>query len=1234
MADDAQTQQLEQVLLRINVPNTEVVKEAEAQVRQALRRREFVVAMLKLLRFSQHVAVRQLCAVLLRLRLGEVWSSLAPEVRVEAKQFLLEALAAEPERIVSLNTTYVVSAVGKREMREAGIQGWPELLQFLQQLAQSQAPQQQELAMRLFFALTETVGTVFQPHFADLRQLYGGLLQNAQDSRVRVAALKAAGALVEFLSTGEDVLVFRDLVPLIVQGLEANYRDEAVAIQVLDVLNQLAESPVPILNKSVKNLVQVLLAILRSSDEEVESGIKDAAGVTLATVMACKSRFIVKHSLVSPILETSIHVLAAEYPRFVSTISHQELSQAQLMQMQQDQQAGDHGEGDESDEELGAGQLGPRLISALTNSVASRHVLSPIVTVAFEHLARQEAAQGSNAVPNQWLGLSLLIHSTAGLSEEYAKTEVLETMLQRVVPIAQSSSSAILRTTALMCLTEWVEYLAPNIWIYMPQLLPHAVQLLGDQSVVVRSCACDLIELISDDIDEDILAPYLTSLVRNLLTLAVNGVNVSIQSTALSALSSVMVTAGPAFMPYFDDACRVLGQLSSLEDEPLLQVRGYATAAYGSLALACSRPDENRNGETNLARFSPLVTDLLAKASDGLDFEDMELNRLTYAMLGNLASAFEEQVEPCVDQMAEILVLALYIDDSIELNVQDPEGVLVPDSVRNKFGADLDEGDGADDEGLANGADDDDDDVGDGAALGVRYEYSVRMEVIEAKQAALTALGQLVENAPSSKLPVFLDASLDACIRMLSHVHEETKACAFETITQILGGYAQAYPLPPLNEEAQEEAVQWAETSFREVDPGQRWRVGLPARYEVDSKTMGVIETKLKPNWFEVIATERDKAVVASALTMMEKMVASFGPVAVASDLESVLNVCVQVLQGKATCQRLDHLDFDDDDDDNESAGRGAGAAFDDGDDDENGAGRSGVSLMEAVCDLLGMLGQAVGPAFKSYAGPVVGALLHKAKQGGAPGAATGAITPRQVTICGALAEITDGLGPGGCAPFARELIMYAVPLLSCELALARRNAAFLLGTAVALAGSTLQSDGETLMKLLQALEPLLGEAAEVDRAAAEARAEDRSLPFEITDVQAVVDNACGAVARLLMRADPGVLPVERIFPSLLQMLPLRFDLSENFAVCACMRMCVQSSDAGVQAQVRSHLGALVSAMAQTLVAMDDEDAVSQLLAKRQVVQLFQALLAQDKDQTMRLIASLPADQAAQVQAL
>ena len=63
-----------------------------------------------------------------------------------------------------------------------------------------------ELAFILFNSLTETVGESFQVHFDSLKNLFLAGLTDQTSMKVRVEALHAAAALLEYLSSENDVL--------------------------------------------------------------------------------------------------------------------------------------------------------------------------------------------------------------------------------------------------------------------------------------------------------------------------------------------------------------------------------------------------------------------------------------------------------------------------------------------------------------------------------------------------------------------------------------------------------------------------------------------------------------------------------------------------------------------------------------------------------------------------------------------------------------------------------------------------------------------------------------------------------------------------------------------------------------------------------------------------------------------------------------------------------------------
>ncbi len=1245
---------LEALLLQATRPDTAAVKAAERALGAALREPRCVPALLQLLRFSAHAGVRQLAAVLLRLRLAQQWPALEGGERVQAKALLLDALANERERVVSLNVTYVVSALSKLELEggAAGVRGWSELLEFLQRFAQSAEPAQQELAMRLLYALTDTVGTVFQPHLAELKVLYEAALAPSRDARVRVAALKAAGALIDFLSSSDDVLLFRELVPLLLEGLEQAAQphggDDALAVQLLEVLSQLAESPVPVLNKLVRPCVRALLRVVSSAD--VDAGVRQAAVQTLCSILQCKARFVAKvPGGVQQLLDAAIACLVIDFSRFVQVLREQDLSQAQLeerrarkvLQLARDRGGGGGGGDDDDDndddndddagcdeDEDGACDAGQSLVAAITMHLPPRLVFRPLLEAAAKRIEAGGVAGGAaREVPNQWVGLSLLLHSTEGLAEQLAEKKVLAELIKRVLPIAQRAADPILRATALMCLAEWVQHLVPDIWSFMPTMLPEAIALLGDtSSILVRSCAGDVVELICDEIEESLLLPYLGDLVAKLLLLAQPGAgtNATMQWTALSALSSTMTTCGANFMPFFDTTCRVLAQLAQLTDGPMLVVRGHAIAALGNLALACSRPAVAGGAGSNLFRFRPLVAELLHQCAAGLALHELELNAQTYRAIGTLAEAFGQELDPAHGElMIRMLADSRELDDDEHVNVRDPDGALISDEVRDQF-------------------------AGDETAQapqphderprwqpGVRYELSIRMEAVEAKQAAMYALGRFAEFAPAHLTALHVELELDACAAALAHVHPELKVEAAGALAQVVLAFARAQPAPELGAAERELAAQLALGSLCEAGTARRWLPGWPARTPLGGRDVTAVVGKAVGWLLRLGSEDRDSEPVAACLQALEGLVNELGPAALAVSggadgwVSQALQLCMGIFQGKAACQHGgesgEQLSCrtgseaaaarDDEGGEEEEEGDDDGG----GDDDDDDEVRSGVELFESACDLVGAIALALGRAFQPLVVPLFGVLARRAARDKGR---------RRAAAVGALVQVLVALGaPLAAEPFVEDLLPLALSCLAARHCVTRQNAAFLCGNLVLFGGPKVQRNTTALVRVLRELEPLLEQTREADAlvAAAAAAGEDEdAIPYEVKAIQAVADNACGAVARVLAAgALAGALPAERVLPQMLGVLPLRRDLSENLAVFRCVATLLELGGAARQC-VLERAAQLVGVCARTLKAMEAAD-TPQELAREQLSSVLAALRAGHPQATQDAVSRLPA---------
>uniref|UniRef100_A0A7S2WQZ9 Importin N-terminal domain-containing protein n=1 Tax=Mucochytrium quahogii TaxID=96639 RepID=A0A7S2WQZ9_9STRA len=1153
---------MEQMLLQMNVPNTEIVKQAEKEITNAIKSKQCVPVFLQLLRFSQHQSVRQLSAVLLRLRVSKFWTELDGQTRNTAKELVLDALANEQSRIVSLNTMHVVASICTHEIQEAG---WDSLLQFMHRCAVSSAPQQQELAMLLFYTLTGSLSQLCGDSFGQVKDLYMHVLQNSADPRVQVAALKASAALLNFHCDSEDVLAFQEFVPLILRGLAGNYNDDVLAVQLITIIGQIAECPMPIINTHIKETVELFLRIVSAA--EVDEGTKQVAATTLVTLLECKTRFLMKQGLIPQVLNVSIMALAQDFQHFSTILGRQELSQAEM-----DAQKGQDDEQDDDN------FLGRNLVGAIAEHCPARVIFSPMAEKAFQLMESNKMVNGE--VPEQWMGLILLSTIIEFLTEEFSKPAVLEQLLLRTVPLAQNSPNVLIRVSALMVLSECVQFLGPSIFSYMPDMLPPAIQLMNDPKIAVKSCACDLLELICDDIEEDKILPYFDQLVNQLLVMVETAHNTSMQSTALCALSSLMVTTGPKFMPYFDSTCKKLSQFVSTTDESLLPVRGYAMAAFGNLALAASRPisEEEDSEKNNLALFAPLVQDILVCAQQGLEFEDMELSRNTYVMLGSLSEAFGEQIGNFINPIVDMLIIGLETNDQEEINCKDLDGAMVPEHLRDRFA----------------GEDDDEDDDEDEQVYrpGVTWEYSIPTERIEAKQAALMAVARLCKSADPANLQPRMPELLQSTATILDHGLGGIEAEAVSTTTELVLALARAHPMAALTAQEQTMAADWAKTCNREVDINRKWLPGLPPKKKVNDEILRLVQQKIVPIFMDMVLTKDTRQVATACCNAIETLIAFLGPQVFSECLENLMTMSLTVLQGRAACQRTDQLD-DEAQENEESAEE---------------MNREGSELLDGVCDLVGLVAQACGPAFAPYAGAVFDEVLVKMKRG----------NNSKIAALGAMAEVLVGLGPQGAEPYLPTLVPAALAGLKEEGLGARRNGAYFTGNLVAFGGESLQQNVQAIQGLLVAIEPLLREAPAVD-AASKRFPEGAILPFEVTDAQAMIDNACGALARIIYHC-PQIAGSDEVVSLLLQTLPLRFDLTENFSVFQCISKLLKGNNS-LLARDPAHL---VQLCAKTLVINHNQELV---LATQEIASVLRFLGENFGEQTSAAISSLSPDE-------
>ncbi|KMZ76407.1 Importin-4 [Zostera marina] len=255
------------------------------------------------------------------------------------------------------------------------------------------------------------------------------------------------------------------------------------------------------------------------------------------------------------------------------------------------------------------------------------------------------------------------------------------------------------------------------------------------------------------------------------------------------------------------------------------------------------------------------------------------------------------------------------------------------------------------------------------------------------------------------------------------------------------------------------------------------------------------------------ISEDDDKEVVAQVCTSISSIMENCDYMAVKHYIPQLIEVTLLLLQEKMTCQQVESESENEDDDVNH---------------DE--------VLMDAVSDLLPSFAKSMGSDFEPIFSKLFDPLMKFTK------VMRSAQDHTMVVAC--LAEVAQNMG----APIS-SYVNKIMPLVLKELASPnptnRRNAAFCVG-------ELCKNGGTEVVKyygdVLCALSPLFGEQESDD---------------------AVRDNACGAVARMLM-AQPKFIPLSQVIPVLLKALPLKEDLEESMIVYSCICNLVLSFNAQI----------------------------------------------------------------------
>ncbi|KAG6541698.1 hypothetical protein Mapa_016963 [Marchantia paleacea] len=606
--------QLEFLLLQFLVPDNAARKAAEEQIRKLSKDSQIVPALLHHIRTAQAPNVRQLAAVLLRKKVTGHWMRLPAEGKNSAKSILLESVTADPVQPVRRASANVVSVIAKHAV-PAG--EWPELLPFLFQCSKSAQEDHREVALILFSSLTETIGDVLRPHFSTLQSVFVAGLNDQQSNRVRVAALKAVGALVGYIQTEEEVIMFRELIAPILNVsrscLESG--DEDVAILAFEIFDELVESPAPLLGPTIPVIVQFALEVC--SNKSLESNTRYQAIQIVSWLAKYKPKTLVKHKLVTPILTVMCPILAEPDARH-------------------------------SEDEVSSDRAAAEFLDTMAMSLPKKHVFPPVLAFAVNNF--------QNPDPN-WREAAVM--SLGVISE--GCYEVMKGKLVGVLNLvleALKDSEQLVRGAASFALGQFAEHLQPEIVEHYERVLPCIFNVLSDPVPEVQEKAYYALAAFCENLKEEIL-PYLGQLMERLLE-ALQSHRRDLQETCMSAIGSAAAAAESSFIPYTERVLQILQNfMISTKDEDL-PVRARATELVGIVGLAVGK-----------GVIEPVLPNFIEAAIAGFTLDFSELREYSHGFFSNVAEILEEGLVPYLPRLVPLALASCNLDDGTALDFDD-----------------------------------------------------------------------------------------------------------------------------------------------------------------------------------------------------------------------------------------------------------------------------------------------------------------------------------------------------------------------------------------------------------------------------------------------------------------------------------------------------------------------------------------------------------------------------------
>eukprot|EP01094_Clydonella_sp_ATCC50884_P021161 TRINITY_DN4587_c0_g1_i1.p1 TRINITY_DN4587_c0_g1~~TRINITY_DN4587_c0_g1_i1.p1 ORF type:complete len:1096 (-),score=349.00 TRINITY_DN4587_c0_g1_i1:1021-4242(-) len=605
MSDYPGAEHIAQVMNRMLEPNTEVIREATAEMNKLLKSPRCVAAMLDVIRHAGDPDIQRMGAVLLRMKIVGHWGRLDEGARSEYKNLMVEMLSSSDIRMDLRSALADVTAVIARiEVPEGK---WDEVLDFMFQCTQVESADHRQMGIYLFKEMMETVGNLVELRFDALQDLVAKALVDSE-MEVRFAAMPALAAFVDHLNTEERAKKFQDMMMPLVENIKFCLENghEEHSYEGFEVFHLIAEdNMLHVIEPIFRDWVEFCLMVGRTESLELES--RKQALFFIELILRSYPKTYIEEKLLEPTVDV-IFVLLCEDEEIVN-------------------------------DEDSAHTAGTALLDSVCLCLPMKYVYHVVIE-------RTEQMTKSSEAIHRKAGVTALGIMSEGCGEYITQDlkPVLDTVLAGI-----NDSELMVRDASCFALAELSKHLQPEIAMYHEQVLPLVLGMLKTE--IPEMLAFKLLHAYQQ-YTEHLVPEEIETYVEEALSIffeLLKGGSLMMHKLVLPSISATCLSAKHLFEKYVGPVMSLLEPHLFNRDEEMQLLRARALELAGVIAISQGRKT-----------FDPYVQPTMDVGAELTHSDDPEVREYVVSFFGHVAQILCEEftpyLKPCMEEFEKRLL--------------------------------------------------------------------------------------------------------------------------------------------------------------------------------------------------------------------------------------------------------------------------------------------------------------------------------------------------------------------------------------------------------------------------------------------------------------------------------------------------------------------------------------------------------------------------------------------------